>query len=217
MMHEDVAVFYVNTKDYETACNCGSTEISVQHMENYSTDIEKMDFILIYNNDNYILKNFWKLDGNKLLYTSCFAGNRTNIPLQAVSILCYESIMHIRHGAYTNKSFFLKNFPLKNTEYNIKIILNCIDLIEGVIQPDFFMQQLVVLEQNTQDFYFKSTNAVIKKYGWNCQCSKDQQKAAEKIRQECYNMADMLKNKRKWKNIWKTAYNIHNLPSLLTE
>lgn len=215
MMRESVAVFYVNAKDYETACSYGSTEIPVQYIENYSTDMEKMDFIIICNNDKFILKNFWQLDGNKLLYTSCFAENGTNIPLQAVSILCYESIMHIRHGAYINRSFFLKNFPLKNIEYNIKIILSCIDLIEGVIQPGFFMEQLVILEQNTEDFYFKSINAVIKKYGWNNKCGAGCKKAAGEIRQGCYNMINLLKNKRECKNVWKAAYSIHNLPILL--
>ena len=58
MMRESVAVFYVNAKDYGTACNYGSTEILVQYMENYSTDMEKMDFIIICNNDKFILKNF---------------------------------------------------------------------------------------------------------------------------------------------------------------
>ena len=98
---------------------------------------------------------------------------------------------------------------------NIKIILSCIDLIEGVIQPGFFMEQLVILEQNTEDFYFKSINAVIKKYGWNNKCGAGFKKAAGEIRQGCYNMINLLKNKREWKNIWKAAYNIHNLPILL--
>ena len=70
-MRKKVAIFYVEDKEYKTACENGSTEISVEYMTDYNDDLEKMDFILIGNNNQYILRNFWQLNENNLTYTSC--------------------------------------------------------------------------------------------------------------------------------------------------
>lgn len=218
-MREKVACFYVADREYKIACENGSTEISIEYMTDYNIDLKKMDFILICNKNQYVLRNFWQLNEKNLTYTSCLIKNGTDISLQAVSTLCYEFIMHIRLDAYrdthTKTWFFLKD--LKSVEYNIKGIVACIDFIEGIITAQQFMEQLVDLEQKFDDFCFQSTNALIQKCGWNNQCDENQKKVIDTIRQECLKMENLLKNKKEWRNIWQVAYGIHNLPDLFVQ
>lgn len=216
-MREKVAIFYVADKEYEIACENENTEIPIEYVTDYPIDLEKMDFILICNDNKYILRNFWQLYEKNLTYTSCLVQNGTDISLQSVSALCYECIMHIRLDAYrdtyTKTWFFLKG--LEGVKYNIEGIVACIDFIEGVITEKDFMKQIVKLEQELEPFPFQSINAVIKKCGWNNQCDENQKKVIDIIRQECLKMECLLKNKKEWKNIWQAAYRIHNLPCLL--
>lgn len=215
-MREKVAIFYVEDKEYKTACENGSTEISVEYMTDYNDDLEKMDFILIGNNNQYILRNFWQLNENNLTYTSCLIKKGTDISLQAVSTLCYQFIMNIRldvhKDSYIKMWFFNKG--LKSIEYDIKGIIACIDFIEGIMTVNDFMKQLVHLEQKLDVFHFQSINAVIKRFGWKNQCDENQKKVVDTIRQECLKMESLIKNKKEWGNIWRAAYRIHNLPDL---
>ena len=214
-MRETVACFYVADKEYKIACKNGSTQIPVEHITDFHFDLEKMDFILICNENQYILRNFWQLHEKNLTYTSCLVQNGTDISLQAVSALCYEFIMHIRLDGdiHTKTRFFLKD--LKSVECNKKGIVACIDLIEGLITAQHFMKQLDELVQELDTFAFQSVNAVIQKCGWNNQCDENQKKVIDTIRQECLKIECLLKNKKEWKKIWQVAYGIHNLPCLL--
>lgn len=210
-MRDKVTKILVDKNVFECVSTQGCAKVKYLSADGLDFGLEKMDFIIFYNsNDEKTLRLFWKLNENSIEYTSAFSHNCKNITLTAICIVLYDSIMWLRHRTYFEdgiKSMFVK-FPQEETLHNIEIIECCLELLEGIISIDFFIEKIKALED--ENFKYKSLVALLKEFGWENTVVRNE--LLNNIMVEIENMRNCLSDKRALSKIWRSAYKIHNEP-----
>jgi hypothetical protein len=183
-----------------------------------ATEIEfptRFDYILICDiSGNEVIRNFLKAEGKKLEYTSCFHGDKCkDIPLTIIMEFLYQSIMWIRHDTYIEKRLFShRHFPAQRLEREIHFINSILELCEGKINMENFINILEQYKNNTDDFLFLSAFDILDKYTWQFELTDIRKEKIELIKNSLDEIINLLKHKSKWKEIYKVGYRIHNEP-----
>ncbi len=183
-----------------------------------ATEIEfptRFDFILICDKSGKeVIRNFLKAEGKILEYTSCFHGDKGNdIPLTIIMEFLYQSIMWIRYDTYIEKKLFShKHFPAQRLESEIHFINSILELCEGKINMENFINILEQYKNNTDDFLFLSAFDILDKYTWQFELTDIQKGKIALIKSSLDEIIELLKKKSKWKEIYKVGYRIHNEP-----
>lgn len=180
----------------------------------------KFDFILISDKDgNEVIRNFMKAGEKILEYTSCFDGDRCDdISLTVIMTFLYQSIMWIRHGTYIQKKLFANsNFPVRRLEQELYFIDSVLKLCEGKIDMNDFIRILEQYEKGKNDFVYFSALDILDKYAWKFDLTDIRKEKIELISGAIVKIYDLLKDKSKWKEIYKVGYKIHNEPHFIFE
>lgn len=215
-MRDRLLKISVDSKHYEVVHTsfCGIVEF--MSMSDHET-IRQGDFIVFTDgNRNESLRNMWEVADTHVHFTSVMNISE-NFSLIVVLTNLYESIMHLRHGAFTEKKFFVNNFPIEMVEREVCIIQLCTDLLEGTIYVNQFIDELEVLTENDTEYCLEASAAIMKMYPWHCALNEYGREAIGKLRRTTAQIRSCMCNKREWRNIWKLAYSIHNEPSAIYE
>lgn len=205
---------YVSPEYYETVKECSSRNIPFIRLSD-SQPVKQMDFVVFTDfQGNETMRNMLEINGNKVFYTDCLNTSHTGeFPLTAVLTNLYQSILHIRHGAYTDHKIFLNKFPIDMVRHELCIIRLCTDLLGEMIDIKQFTAQLETLTLEDENYCFVSTKAIMEQYLWEYKQNELSKKALNQIRQGIAEMEQCLENKKEWRNIWRIAYGIHNAPA----
>ncbi len=177
--------------------------------------IEMQDFIVFADrHGNELLRNMSKIEKNTIHYVnySDFYSNQ-HFPLVVVLCHLYESIMYLRLNTFTDENRFPPDFPSAVIKQKIDSIRLCLDMLENSIDPKLFIDKLNFLITEENGCPFKSSAAIMELYPWDFRLSRQNVCLIDKICQALTKIRSCLEKKEDWKNIWRLAYDVHNLPS----
>lgn len=218
-MREKLLKIFVDADNYRVVHSSSSKVVEFIGLSD-NQPIKKVDFIVFVDEDgNEILKNMWEITDHTVYYT-CNPLNMKDFwdfPLIVVLTHLYESIMHLRHGAFTEKNYFKKGFSLDMVKYEVCMMELCVDLLDEQIEVDQFLKELHRLTIHHEDYCLESSEAIMKSYPWAYRKDECSQKEIETIRFAIGEMKRCIGNKKEWRNIWKLAYGIHNEPMTIRD
>lgn len=217
-MRDTILKLYVDADNYKLVQESPCNIVEFIRLSDIQP-IRKMDFIIFAdNNGNETLRNMWELTNNHVHYTSLIkTSNHTSddFPLIVVLTNLYESIMHLRHGAFTEQKFIMKHFPIDMVRREVRMIELCIDLLDEAINVNQFIEKLNAVTFDDNTYVFESSSLILKSYLWHYERNETIKESIEKLRLAATEMNRCISDKKKWRDIWRLAYEIHNEPAAI--
>lgn len=216
-MRKKILKIYITKEEMKIVKSYGCHKISYMKKSD-EMPVKQCDFVIFTDEESEFLRNIWEISDKELEYTSlCPPNNKSqNFSLTVVVTLLYESIMHLRHGAAVRKRLLSKiKFPLEMVENELEMIRISVLLLEEKIGIEDYQKKLESCSQRLEDYSFESAVLILQKYGWNYIPDEKRIKAIEKIKAAACEMEACLRNSKRWEEIHKIAYKIHNEPEEL--
>lgn len=214
-MRDKILKIYVTEENLEIARKYGCKEISF-YKKSDNLDIKKYDFVIFSDEQgNEVLRNLWEIKENHIHYTTGWMGNSDNFPCIVIIANLYESIMHLRLETYVEQKFFRKSLAVDMVKRELDIIKLCIQLLEGTIDITSYRKELHFLAAQLENYPFESSAAILKQYPLIYENTPESRNAINKIKTAIEEIQECLNNPKKWEQISRIAYRIHNEPTAI--
>lgn len=211
-MRQKILKIYIEKKEMEVVKSYGCRKIPYMKKSD-ELPVAQCDFVIFTDGEKEFLRNIWEISDKEIEYTSLWMpkGKSQDFTLIVVVTLIYESIMHLRHGTAVRKKFLSKvKFPLEMVENELEMIHINLLLLEEKINIADYRKKLRDCSQKIENYPFESAVLILKEYIWYYVPNEERTKAIEKIKAAVCKMEACLTDSRRWEEISKIAYGIHN-------
>lgn len=218
-MRKSILKIHLADEEMEMVSRYGCRKVS--YMSLSDTDfIKKCDFVIFCDlKGNEILRNMWSLYPleNQVEYTTMWQGGSDgNFPLIAVVCQLYHSIMQFRNERFISDSLFCyKKINFNMAENELQIIKYGLELLKGEISVVDYIRKLNIYSERADACYFDTAAVILSEYPWNYSPNRKSAKAIEKICVAWDEMKVCLGNSKRWNDLHKIAYKIHNEPGVI--
>ena len=211
-MRQKILKIYIEKKEMEIVKSYGCRKIPYMKKSD-ELPATQCDFIIFTDGEKEFLRNIWNISDKEIEYTTLWTpkGESQDFSLIVVITLLYESIMHLRHGAAVRKKFLSKEkFPLEMVKNELEMIHINLLLLEEKINIADYRKKLKDCSQRIENYPFESAVIILQEYTWQYILDEERTKIIQKIKVAVCEMESCLKDSKRWEEISKIAYGIHN-------